>query len=210
MRTIFAVILVAMLVNSNALADVIDFEGLGLNPGDLISQSLGDSAAVDVSYGSTSWNLPDGDVRGSLLFQDNGYGDLNNFIHWPGFDGGDFIAGTVVLFGLDNHEVTLESFDAALVGDLTRDVSVRIFDGQENLLYEELFVNIDVGTSLTFEPNVTADHLILKWTGLDSTRNQGIDNIQFSTNQIPEPSGIGFVFLAIASCCLQRRRTVCC
>ena len=208
MRNIFVAIVMAMLVQSNAVADIIDFERLGLNPGDVIPQSLGDSSAVDVSFGSTPWNSPDGDVSGSLIFADTGYGDLSNFIHWPGFDGGGFIAGTVVLFGSDNHEVTLESFDAALVGDLTESVSVRIFDGQENLLYEQLNVGIDVGTHVTFEPNVTADHLILKWTGIDSTRNQGVDNIQFSVNQIPEPSGIGFVFLASAGCALRRRRTI--
>lgn len=206
MRFVIFSILLAVVMHSFACADTLDFENLNLQTNDLIPQSFGDTSEVDVTYRGelfSSQNI----FSENLTFSADDYGDIQNVVFTPHFDGGTTFGGAIVLFGLDNHQVTLESFEVDGREDVNMWMgwgSFRVYDGDYNLLYEELQVDIEPGSSpVTISPNVTADELILKWTAIDGSRFIGLDNIEFNTQPIPEPSCL-FV-LAAALLALPRR-----
>ena len=92
-------------------ADVLDFENTGLQDGDFLPQSFGDTSEVDVQYGISGGGQP---INGSLVFRESVFpGPLENFVSAAIFDGGLNFRGGVVLSGLGGNLVTLESFEVA-------------------------------------------------------------------------------------------------
>lgn len=188
-----------------ARADLLDFSGLGLNAGDAIPQSYGDTDWVDVGHrrldgDNGSGGVTFGDVTqvaGSLQWWGDGYGTLDE-VAWGG-DGtlGDNDWKEIGEFSfaakLPGYTVTLHSFDLAGFASTTEEqyaeIDVKVFDGQWNLLWStDELLRIPRGVYgeegfVTVMPEVSASVLHLQWGFPEWV---AIDNISFSV--VPEPS----------------------
>jgi PEP-CTERM motif-containing protein len=181
MRVTFLAI--AMLLASSINAETIDFEGIS----DPVPQTYGDTADVDVSY-----QVLDGFGSGGVqlanylnLYPISGYGDLVN-VAWSNQLQPTYV-GEIRLSGLGDNQINLISFDlAGWAGDQSGR-AINIYDENWNSLqqYSGLVIQGEDGEHSSFSPNVTANTVTIQW---DYPWGVAIDNIEFSTSLIPEPS----------------------
>jgi hypothetical protein len=156
---------------------------LGDYNGNAINESYGDSAQANVTY-------KDLIVPGnSLRWWDQGYSSLVG-ITWGGVgDANGQSWDRIEIAPVGGDTITLDGFNlgAFPFADLTS--NVEILDLATNAVLLDYGVQtIGAGGIAThFSPNISSGNgIAIEWR--DTGYSVGIDNIQFSTNAVPEPS----------------------
>ena len=183
-------------------ADLLDFEGLPLNPGDPIPQDYGDTAEVDVSHRQLDGFGSTGTViEATLGYWTSGYGNLNNVAY--GLTAGASKVGEFRLDAIAGSTVTLDSFDAGdFRPDLTGIQEFKVYDGSWNLIFSQS-LDVSDATHDTLTPSVTSSSLIVQW---GYPYHIGVDNVAFTVNAAPEPSCAALVIFAIVASWSRWRR----
>lgn len=168
-----------------------------------IGQNYGDVAGVlDVAYRSikTSDNTT---YEEFLKYWSTGYSGLTG-VAWGGADVYSYRSEISFIAGA-GRVVTLEGFDFGDYTDRNGGSSVRIYDGNDNLLWDG--GSFDPGVTAThFAPDVSGAKLVLRW-GPDGY-DVGIDNIQVNVSAVPEPQTWAMLaggLLALATIARRRR-----
>ncbi|MEO5961118.1 MAG: VPDSG-CTERM sorting domain-containing protein [Opitutaceae bacterium] len=165
-------------------ATVLTFDGFSHN--EVIPQTYGDSANVDVSYNVLAGFGNAASAGGGITINQwtSGYGDLVN-VAWGAGPVDPSLVGNISFSAAVGRQVTLNSFDlAGWVGDQAGR-SVRVYDGFYNLLasYGPMTIDGTEGHS-SFAPAVSASTLHLQW---DFPWAVAADNVNFTDSVVRVP-----------------------
>lgn len=178
---------------------------------------------VELSYGPASGNFPGGcpfDANGCVYFWDNDFGDLTNVAAQSAQSGANY--GLLeLLFTTDaGFQVNLDSFDLGgwpSNGGVGRPASftinsVAVFDAGNNVLFSQnnVVVPVTAGGRVSFSPNVSGSSLRLVIDAGNLTAgngaNIGIDNVQFSQTDMPEPATSALIALGLGAVAIRKFR----
>ena len=167
-----------------------------------ISQAYGDSAAVNVTYTSRT-GIGNTAINGAVSYWGTDYSGLDQ-VAWSGTSD---TSVTEIRFDVTpGNTFTLNSFDIGSYLNVSRSVTVSVFNLDYNLLTTYNLAVAGSPQSNGFVGFTTSTGYILQ-VGPDGY-NGGISNLSFSTNAVPEPANWAMLIagFGLVGATLRRRR----